>query len=274
MALRISSATRPHILSSSQTVSSVSTLINKGTILSAAQKANSLPARTSPSISRRVSIMGIEAFVKGAPGDPSTRGDCPFSHRVLLTLHEKKIPFEEKYVDLTNKPQWFLDINPEGKVPALRWDGKEVVTDSDVITQKLEERYPEPSLKTPESSASVGAKLFPAFVQFLTTPRGSPEEQGKLDAFLAELRAINQHLNTTGRPFLGGEKVSAADLALIPKLYHAKVALKHFKDFTFPWDLAHLDAYIKRMMSRDSFKASMYGEDKIIAGWAPKVPSS
>ncbi|KAL5724034.1 Glutathione S-transferase dhar1 [Ranunculus cassubicifolius] len=73
---------------------------------------------------------------------------CPFCQRVLLTLEEKKVPYKSLLVDLSNKPQWFLDISPEGKVP-------EWVADSDVITQIIEEKYPQPSLVTPPEFASV-----------------------------------------------------------------------------------------------------------------------
>ncbi len=30
----------------------------------------------------------------------------PFCHRVLLTLNEKNVPYEAKYIDLSSKPQW------------------------------------------------------------------------------------------------------------------------------------------------------------------------
>lgn len=30
----------------------------------------------------------------------------PFCHRVLLTLNEKNVPYEAKYIDLSNRPQW------------------------------------------------------------------------------------------------------------------------------------------------------------------------
>ncbi len=48
----------------------------------------------------------------------------------------------------------FLEVNPAGKVPVIK-DGEKYVADSDVITQLLEEKFPEPSLKTPEDKASV-----------------------------------------------------------------------------------------------------------------------
>jgi hypothetical protein len=47
-----------------------------------------------------------------------------------------------------------LKINPEGKVPIVKLEDK-WVADSDVITQVLEEKYPQPSLATPPEKASV-----------------------------------------------------------------------------------------------------------------------
>jgi glutathione S-transferase len=47
-----------------------------------------------------------------------------------------------------------LEANPAGKVPVMK-EGDKFVADSDVITQLLEEKFPEPSLKTPEEYASV-----------------------------------------------------------------------------------------------------------------------
>ena len=34
----------------------------------------------------------------------------PFSQRVLLTLEEKKVPYEVKLVDLGNKPEWSVSL--------------------------------------------------------------------------------------------------------------------------------------------------------------------
>lgn len=45
-------------------------------------------------------------------------------------------------------------MNPEGKVPVVKFDDK-WVSDSDVIVGILEEKFPEPSLVTPPEFASV-----------------------------------------------------------------------------------------------------------------------
>jgi chloride intracellular channel protein 1 len=46
-------------------------------------------------------------------------------------------------------------------------------------------------------------------------------------------------------PFIAGEKVSAVDLSLAPKLYHLVVALDHFKNWTIPESLTNVHNYIK-----------------------------
>lgn len=33
---------------------------------------------------------------------------CPFVQRSIITLNEKGIPFDIEYIDLSNKPEWFL----------------------------------------------------------------------------------------------------------------------------------------------------------------------
>ncbi|CAN1257683.1 Glutathione S-transferase DHAR2 [Linum perenne] len=98
--------------------------------------------------------MAVEIAVKAATGAPDLQGDCPFCQRVQLTLEEKKVPYKLHLVNLSDKPQWFLDISPEGKVPVVKFDEK-WVADSDVIVGIIEEKYPEPSLVTPDEFASV-----------------------------------------------------------------------------------------------------------------------
>jgi len=208
-------------------------------------------------------VAPVEVFVKAAVGHPDQLGDCPFSQRVLLTLEEKAIPYDAKYIDVSNKPQWFLEVNPAGKVPVIK-DGEKYVADSDVITQLLEEKYPEPSLKTPEDKASVGAKIFSTFTAFLKSKDSS---DGTEEALLTELKALDEHLKSN-KPFIAGEKVTGVDLALTPKLYHLTVSLPYYKKWTIPQEFTSLLSYIEAMFSRDSFKKTAAGEAVVLAGWA------
>ena len=42
---------------------------------------------------------------------------CPYVQRAVIALKEKHVEFDVVYVDLQDKPDWFLDISPLGKVP-------------------------------------------------------------------------------------------------------------------------------------------------------------
>ncbi|CAN6340237.1 unnamed protein product [Urochloa humidicola] len=211
--------------------------------------------------------MTVEVCVKAAVGAPDILGDCPFSQRVLLTLEEKKVPYEMKLVDLSNKPKWFLKISPEGKVPVFNSGDGNWIADSDVITQIIEEKFPTPSLVTPPEYASVGSKIFPAFVKFLKSKDAS---DGSEKALLDELQALDEHLKAHG-PYINGENVSAADLSLGPKLFHLQVALEHFKGWKIPENLTSVHAYTEALFSRESFVKTKPASEHLIAGWAPKV---
>jgi glutathione S-transferase len=74
---------------------------------------------------------------------------CPYVQRAAIALAEKAIPFERVYIDLADKPDWFLKISPLGKVPLLRipQDGGEAILfESSVICEYLEETQPGPKL--------------------------------------------------------------------------------------------------------------------------------
>ncbi|CAD8105013.1 unnamed protein product [Paramecium sonneborni] len=44
---------------------------------------------------------------------------CPYVLRVIAALNHLKIPYEIKYIDLQNKPDWFVKASPLEKVPIL-----------------------------------------------------------------------------------------------------------------------------------------------------------
>ncbi|CAM8957923.1 unnamed protein product [Rhodiola kirilowii] len=212
--------------------------------------------------------MTLEVCAKAAVGAPDILGDCPFTQRVLLTLEEKKIPYKIHLIDVSNKPQWFLEVNPEGKVPVVKFEDK-WIPDSDVITSLLEEKFPlpEPSLVSNPEFSSVGSKIFPAFVKFLKSKDAS---DGSEQALVDELKALDEHLKAHG-PFIYGDKVNAVDLSLAPKLFHLEIALGHFKNWSVPDSLPHVKNYMKLLFARESFVKTKAAKEHIIAGWAPKV---
>jgi glutathione S-transferase len=73
------------------------------------------------------------------------------SQRVRFVLNSKQLPFERVELNLSAGDQLkpdYLKLNPNGVVPTLDHDGQ-IVTDSNVITEYLDEVVPEKSF-TPE----------------------------------------------------------------------------------------------------------------------------
>ena len=68
---------------------------------------------------------------------------CPYVQRAAIVAAEKHIDFERVDIDLANKPDWFLEISPTGKVPVLEVteaDGDvHILFESAVIAEYLDE---------------------------------------------------------------------------------------------------------------------------------------
>ncbi|KAI3723021.1 hypothetical protein L2E82_34306 [Cichorium intybus] len=208
----------------------------------------------------------LEVCAKSSLTVPNKLGDCPFTQRVLLTLEEKHLAYDLKLIDLGNKPEWFLSVSPEGKVPIAKIDDK-WIADSDVITQTVEEKFPEPPLLTPPEKASIGSKIFSTYIGFL---KSKDPNDGTEQALLNELSAFNDHIKENG-PFINGKDISAADLSLGPKLYHLEIALGHYKKWSVPDSLPHVKTYMKTVFSLESFVKTMPLTEDVIEGWRPKV---
>jgi len=83
---------------------------------------------------------------------------CPYCARVRIALAEKELAFERVEVDLADRPQWLLDLNPpRGKVPVL--DDGFVLPESEVIMAYLDERYPEQPLLPSDLAERAEARL-------------------------------------------------------------------------------------------------------------------
>jgi len=66
---------------------------------------------------------------------------CPYAQRALLGLQLKQIPFEVVNINLTQKPEWYLEKkNPLGKVPTIEHDGK-IIYESLVCVDYLNELF-------------------------------------------------------------------------------------------------------------------------------------
>jgi len=209
------------------------------------------------------------AYVKGDPAS-NKLGDCPFCMRVLLTLENKSVPYKLGLIDFAAKPEW-LQEKSGGKVPVINKDDF-WLADSDEIVKYLEQQVPQPSMVS-SVPADVTSSIFGAFRGFLMA---KPEEEAeKKEAFLAELTKINDYLAQHG-PLFGGNTLNETDAATAPKLYHATLALGHFKGYKLDTGkFPAVAAYMEKLTTLPAWQHALPadGDAAVIAGWGKHMSS-
>ncbi len=82
----------------------------------------------------------------------------PYAQKVRMALREKQIDFESREMWTKSQREELFALNPRGEVPALV-DGPTVVTDSTIICEYLEERFPEQPLLPADPAARAEARV-------------------------------------------------------------------------------------------------------------------
>jgi len=149
---------------------------------------------------------------------------CPFAIRVRMTLHEKGIPFETKEESLNNKSSELLSLHPQAKVPVLIY-GKQVLYESSIITQFLDELQPEPALMPTTPAARAELRLFtfwcdqqfkPDVDRYKYGTSRFPAEQceGAEQRVIGHLKRLEETLKQD--TWLVGKTYSLADIHVFP----------------------------------------------------------
>ncbi len=153
-------------------------------------------------------------------------GLSPFCARVRMQLKAKNLKAE--FVDARTVDN-FSDFNPIGKIPAMEVDG-EVLPESQVICDYIEETHPEPSL-VPDTAldrarmnllSRIGdlyiiTALGSLFGQMDPAKRDQALVDKKLDDLDKALGYLEQYLN--GGTYAVGDKLTLADCTLMPFLF-------------------------------------------------------
>ncbi len=145
---------------------------------------------------------------------------CPFVERIRILLNEKDIPCERIYIEKANKPQWFLDISPMGKVPVLDVEGT-VLFESGVIADYLDDYDNKPSLYPVDKLQKAynkswiefaGSLLFDAYFWLQSdTAEEFTEKQTTLERKLQHLQDQLEQ-----GPYFNGEGFSMIDVVYAP----------------------------------------------------------
>lgn len=178
----------------------------------------------------------------------------PNGIKISIALEELGLPYKVEHVDIskgTQKEPWFLEINPNGRIPAITdtfRDGKQIrLFESGSILQYLVEQYdkdhkisyPYGSREQYEVTSWVyfqNSNLGPIQGQANHFNRYASEKiQYAIDRYLNETRrlynVLDQHLESSQSGFLVGDHVSTADITTIGWVMSARwtgLDLDHF----------------------------------------------
>lgn len=155
---------------------------------------------------------------------------CPFVQRITAMLEAKNIPYEIDYISLSNKPQWFLDISPNGQVPLLVTEEGTALFESDAIAEYLEDAYPamQESLSAEQKALNrawsyLGSKqyLVQCGAQSSKDAETLKERTAKLATAFAKVEKV---LGDTR--FFNSDELSMVDMAWLPVLHRADIIRK------------------------------------------------
>ena len=148
---------------------------------------------------------------------------CPYAARVRIVLAEKRLPYDRVEIDLDDRPAWLYHKNPAGRVPVLEEDGGFVLSESRVIAEYLDERFPEPALMPADPRGRALVRLALERFDGLADPyydllwRRADDAGARLSAALARLSETLDE-----RPYLAGSAYTLADVAYVPWILRAE----------------------------------------------------
>ncbi len=168
--------------------------------------------------------------------------------RVRIALNLKGLAYRQVSVNLREGEQngrAYRAINPQGLVPALVTEEGEVLSQSVAILEWLEEAYPQPALLPDNARARarvrelvnlIACDIHPLnnlrVLRYLSGPLGCDEEQQTQwyhHWVHAGFRALEARIGEG--PYCAGERLSLADVCLVPQVYNARRFAVELEDY-------------------------------------------
>ena len=205
---------------------------------------------------------------------------CPFVQRVTALLEAKGLDYDLEFISLSDKPDWFLEISPNGQVPVLITDRGEALFESDAIVEYLEEAFPplQPNI-SPEERATNRAWSYLAAKNYLVqcSAQRSPDSVSLTQRSEKLCKAFDRMEKQLGETrFFSGEQVGMVDIAWLVLLHRAHIVERRTcYDFLGErpklkkWQAALLDSDLAQRSVATDFEeafASFYLSDQTYLG--------
>uniref|UniRef100_A0A3P8Z4L1 Glutathione S-transferase omega n=2 Tax=Esox lucius TaxID=8010 RepID=A0A3P8Z4L1_ESOLU len=187
---------------------------------------------------------------------------CPFAQRTRLVLHAKGIKHETVNIHLKDKPDWYFEKNPMGLVPTLETSSGQVIYESLITCEYLDEVYGEKKLIPADPFEKAQQKMlldyYSKMIQLfykIPTGKNKGEDISVLEEELENKFVwLNKELVNKKTQFFGGDAITMIDYMMWPWFERLEMfGLKHCLDST-----PELKKWTERMSEDQSVKATMH----------------
>ena len=149
----------------------------------------------------------------------------------MIVLRAKTVEFQVTYIDLSDKPDWFLEISPHGKVPVLVVDGTPLF-ESNAIAEFLEETiapplHPQDPIDRARNRAwtdftsTFSEDVYDLF--WCESESDLPERLAAARQRIAKLEETLANERDNDGPFFNGDAISLVDAAYAPFLHRLAI---------------------------------------------------
>ncbi|CAH1386647.1 glutathione S-transferase N-terminal domain-containing protein [Candidatus Nitrotoga sp. M5] len=185
----------------------------------------------------------------------------PFSQRCRIVLYEKGMDFQIVDVDVFNKPEDLMIINPYNSVPVLV-ERDLILYESNIINEYIDERFPHPQLMPADPAMRARARLFlhrfesEMFCHIAALESGVQKSADKarqsVRDSLAQIAPI-----FAKQKFMLNDEYSMLDVAIAPLLWRLD-----FYDIQLAKEAVPLMKYAERLFSRPAYIEAMTASEK------------
>ena len=202
----------------------------------------------------------------------------PFVRKVRAFLLEKELTYTLELILPRNQPDWYFQINPLGRIPALR-DGEFDVCDSSVICSYLEQKYPATDSLCGSSAEEVAqirwlekyadyevaplATFTVFFNRTLAKSMGLPCDEVAVQKALAKLVPHFDYLEQqlAEKDYFVAQRFTLADLSIVTQWVNFSYGHEDLDAARWP----KLAAHKQRILQRESLQSLLADEAKMMA---------
>ena len=194
---------------------------------------------------------------------------CPYAQRTQILLGEKAIEHDAVEVDINDKPAWFLELTPAGRVPVIR-HGDFILWESATVNEYLDATFPGPALR-PRDERKLAVirneikhfdSVFLAMLYKLLFEQNSTVQRPLREDVTNGLCYLESRLDAIqgaadNGPYWMGTDLTLADLAMYP-FFERLPVFNHYRDVTMPASCSRLRRWLDTMTERPAAAATAH----------------